>query len=110
MYEYWSPIEEAKSRAGGQGTLRKVRHRADGRLGALKELHPKLLRNTERRQRMTREVLALQQVQGESIPTVLDHNMDSAGETGIPLYFVSELVGGPTLQEYAGGRPCSVDE
>lgn len=110
MYEDWSPVEEAKTRAGGQGTVRKVRHHADGRVGALKELHPDLLRDTERRQRMAREVLALQQVQGEGIPTVLDHNMDFASEIGVPLYFVSRWIAGPTLQQYAGGRPCSIDE
>jgi serine/threonine-protein kinase len=110
MYEDWSPVEEAETRAGGQGKVRKVRRSADGRVGALKELHPNLLRDTERRQRMAREVLALQQVQGEGIPTILDHNMDSANETGMPLYFVSEWIDGPTLHQYVGARPCSLDE
>jgi len=36
--------------------------------------------------------------------------MNSANETGTPLYFVSEWIDGPTLQEYVGGKPCSIDE
>ncbi len=90
--------------------MTKVCHRLNGKLGALKELHSDLVCNTERRRRMAREVLALQEVQGEGVPTVLDHNMDSTGEVGLPLFFVSEWIDGPTLQQYTGGRPHSIDE
>ncbi len=74
MYEDWSPVEDAKIREGGQGTVTKVRHRVDGRLGARKELHPDLLDKIERRRRMARELLELQGAQGEGIPTVLEHH------------------------------------
>lgn len=89
MYEDWLPIEGANARMGGQGTVTKVRHKVDGRVGARKKLHQRLLHDKERR-RMVREVLALQEVQGESIPRVLDHNMESVSQTGAPLFFVSE--------------------
>jgi len=29
MYEDWSPVEDAKIREGGQGTVTKVRHRVE---------------------------------------------------------------------------------
>jgi serine/threonine-protein kinase len=109
MYEDWLPIEGANARMDGQGTVTKVRHKVDGRVGARKKLHQRLLHDKERR-RMVREVLALQEVQGESIPRVLDHNMESVSQTGAPLFFVSEWIDGPTLQQYVGDRPRSVDE
>lgn len=109
MYEDWLPAEGAKVREGGQGQVTKVRHRLDGRLGARKDLHSDLLGRTERRRRMAREVLALQEVQGEGIPTVLDENMDSVDELEAPLFFVSGWIQGPTLEQYVGGRPRSIE-
>lgn len=96
--------------AGGQGTVRQVVRRADGIVGALKELHPSHLAYTERRKRMSREVRALQQVQGMGVPAVLDHNMRFVDDTAVPLYFVSEWVEGGTLQNRTNGKPLPVEE
>jgi len=53
---------------------------------------------------MAREVQALQQLEIDGIPVVLDHNMQLAGTTGTPLYFVLDWIEGRTLQQYAGRR------
>ncbi len=103
-------VEGAPKGFGGQGTVSKVRNLVDGRLGALKELHPTHLDDTERRQRMAREVRALLQVRGMGVPAVLDHNMDFVGKVPVSLYFVSEWVEGRTLQQHTGGKPLPIDD
>ena len=77
----WIPVEGVAENAGGQGTVRQVKRRADGTVGALKELHLAHLHNTERRRRMVREVHALQRVEGMGVPAVLDHNMQFVDDT-----------------------------
>ncbi len=106
----WILVEGVAESAGGQGTVRQVRRRANGAFGALKELHPAHLDDTERRQRMAREVRALRQVQGMGVPAVLDHNMRFVEDPSVALYFVAEWVEGRNLQNYTGGRPKPMEE
>jgi serine/threonine protein kinase len=106
----WVPLEGAKARSGGQGTVIKVRHRIDGSVGAVKEIHPSHLKKRERRQRMAREVLALERMEGQGVPEVLDHNMDCVKESEIPLYIVTRWIEGQTLQQFAGGKPRPIEE
>jgi serine/threonine protein kinase len=107
---FWNPVEGEKTLSGGQGTVIKVCHQIDGCYGALKEIHPSYLRNAERRQRMAREVLALERMEGQGVPEVLDHNMDRVKELEIPLYTVTRWIEGQTLQQFAGGKPKSIEE
>lgn len=106
----WDLVEGAPESAGGQGTVRQVRRRVDGVVGALKELHPAHRDDTERRGRMAREVRALGQVQGMGVPAVLDDNMQLADDTSAPLYFVSEWVEGKNLQNQTGGRAMPIED
>lgn len=106
----WDLVEGAAGSSGGQGTVRQVLRHTDGVVGALKELRLDHLDDTERRGRMAREVRALEQVQGMGVPAVLDHNMQLAGDTSVPLYFVSEWVEGRTLQNRTGGRALPIED
>lgn len=106
----WDLVEGATGAAGGQGTVRLVARRVDGIDGALKELHPTHLADTERRRRMAREVRALEQVRGMGVPAVLDHNIRFVDDTSVPLYFVSEWVEGRTLQNRTNGKPLPIED
>jgi serine/threonine protein kinase len=106
----WDLVEGAVGSAGGQGTVSQVVRRADGVIGALKELHPAHLADTERRERMAREVRALERVQGMGVSAVLDHNMRFVDDTSVPLYFVSGWVEGKTLQNQTGGRALPIED
>ena len=106
----WVVVGGAATQAGGQGTVTKVRQRADNTLGALKELHSAHLKNRERRQRMRREVEALQRVAGEGVTAVLDSNIEQADNPHVRLYVVAEWIEGPTLERYVGNKPRTVEE
>ncbi|MBA2510431.1 MAG: protein kinase [Rubrobacteraceae bacterium] len=108
--EEWELVEGAPETSGGQGTVKKVRRRFDGQLGALKEIHAGHLTHTERRLRMAREVEELQRVRGPGIPAVLSHNARFAKDKTVPLYFVSEWIEGKTLQHRVGDKPLPLEE
>jgi serine/threonine protein kinase len=88
---------DTRNRQGGQGSIRKVLRKNDGVIGALKELHPQHLSNTERRFRMQQEVNALRALDGKGTPRVYEANADQWQQKGIPLYAVMEWIEGCTL-------------
>lgn len=104
----WTEVEGAALRSGGQGSIRKVREKSGGRLGALKELLPESANNSERRLRMKQEVLALTKVRGDGVPEVLDSNAIDA-PSGQALYLVQAWVEGETLGDFVKG-PQSIDQ
>lgn len=105
----WEEIDK-KAQKGGQGTVRKVKHRTNGSVGALKEMNPDSIDKMERRERMVREIKALQRLNVEGVPQVLDHNIDSLHDKTVPLYYVATWIDGKTLQQVAGGKPKSLSE
>lgn len=69
----------------------------DGRLVAVKQIHPHLTGNPEFRARFRREVEASQQVTGAYTAGVVDHDADAE----MP-WLASEFIAGPSLQEAVG--------
>lgn len=108
--EDWEIAEGAISRRGGQGHVVKVIHRDSRVVGALKQMHSSHQKNSERRQRMAREVTALQRLHATNVPAVLDHNVTEVDDVTVPLYFVAEWIEGHTLQDKFGGKPPSLRE
>lgn len=108
--EGWERIAQTRDLRGGQGSIIKVRNKGDGRLGALKRLHPKDQKITERRGRAQREVTALEMLNGEGTPAVLESNVDRWKEKGVDLYAIFEWVDGCTLWEYLNRRKLTIDE
>jgi serine/threonine protein kinase len=105
----WDPVLGRKSASGGQGTVVQVRHRENGRLGALKTLHSEHLYSRERRYRMQQEIALLNLLDANGVPRVLSHNMEAWESTGTPLYAVVEWVDGPTLVDFCNGQPQIID-
>jgi serine/threonine protein kinase len=105
----WQPVPGRKPVGGGQGRVVQVRHRDDGRIGALKTLHSEHLNSRERRYRMQQEVLLLNLLDARGVPRVLANNMDVWNSVGTPLYAVVEWVDGPTLTDFSDGKPQIID-
>lgn len=104
----WAVVDGGKPLNGGQGSIRQVREKSGGRLGALKELLPGLADVTERRLRMKQEVAALKKVEGDGVTEVLDSNVADAASNE-PLYLVQAWVDGKSLEQYSK-RPQSIDQ
>lgn len=94
---------------GGQGKIIKVINKQTKALGALKVLHNESIEDSERRNRMAREVLALEKLNGLGVPKVLEHNISKVEEKGSELYFISEWIDGKTLTRYVNGKAQSID-
>jgi serine/threonine-protein kinase len=105
----WLPENAQAARAGGQGSVVKVRHRSTGHWGALKTMHSDHLRSKERRFRMSQEVSLLKLFDANGMPRVLVHNTDSWESVGTPMQAIIEWVPGPNLAEFCSGRPQSLD-
>ncbi|APE32714.1 hypothetical protein BOX37_00555 [Nocardia mangyaensis] len=69
----------------------------DGRLVAVKQIHPQFTGSPEFRARFRREVLASQQVTGAYTAGVVDHDADAESP-----WLASEYIAGPSLQEAVG--------
>jgi len=106
----WKILANEKPKKGGQGSVIKVSKKENGEIGALKVLHNDFINSNERRHRLKTEVLALERINGEGLPAVIDHNMTAVEEKGLPLYFVASWIDGKTMEQYTGGRPLSIDE
>lgn len=106
--EKWEILGSPKS--GGHSKVTKVRNRKDNSIGALKELSLQYMGDSDRRKRMAREVLALGKLDGASVPSILDHNMQFKEESDVPLYFVESWIEGITLSEYVQDSPKAINE
>lgn len=105
----WVSVDEER-RAGAQGYVQKVRHQADGRIGALKRLHGEASKQTERRYRFLMEVGGLRAMGGNGVPRVLEANEDEWKQKDVELYLVMEFIEGPTMAELVQKAPPSVDD
>lgn len=106
--ENWEIINGNEAKQGGQGKTLKVRSLSGtGIIGCLKELHQEHLNNTERRFRMQQEAAALQALEGNGAPKLLDSNVEYWNQKDVPLYIVMEWIEGPTLSEIK--RPINLD-
>jgi serine/threonine protein kinase len=85
---------------GGQGLTHLVRHKADDRMGVLKEL--KFQNQPQARQRMYREAVNLETLAKTSakVPAVLESNAEQYEDLTVPLYLVMEHIDGPTLHDF----------
>ncbi len=91
-----------------QSLVRLVRSSKDGVFGILKTL--KDSRNTDRRYRLAKEVLALKKLASNTgIPSILDHNTTDVENKNIPLFLVIERVAGVTLADQFN-KPLGLDE
>ncbi len=107
----WEPdASDTRNRQGNQGSVSKVRHKGDGIVGALKELHPQHLGNTERRFRMQQEVNALRALNGKGTPQIYESNADQWEQKDAPLYAVMEWIEGGTLEQHVKGKARPLDE
>jgi len=88
-YELLGPLG-----SGGSGTVYRARD-AEGRLVALKLLHPHLCADADARERLAREVANLRKVRHPAVAQVLDAEIDSADA-----FVVTELVRGVDLAGY----------
>lgn len=87
-YEILAPLG-----AGGMGAVYRAQDGAGNQV-ALKLLHPSLSLDPANRERLRREVAALQRLRHPSVARVLDAETDST-----EAFIVTELVDGPTLAE-----------
>jgi len=94
---------------GGQGNAFLVKHRDEAdREYVLKVL--KSQKALERRERLHREVQALQLLQHPAIPKVVESNTHAFADIEVPLYFVIEYVEGQTLEERVSNGRLKIDE
>lgn len=100
----------AAPRRGGQGVVRQVHHTWDGRVGALKRLHPEAAVQRERRFRMLTEVSGLRAMNGNGVPHVLDANESEWLEGAEDLYLVMEFIDGPTMTEFVQHSAPNLDD
>lgn len=105
----WEIDPSARAAAGGQGEVRKVRRRADGTSGALKQLHEDHLEVTERRYRAKQEADALDVLDGCGTPKLLDGNIGEWKDKGAALYVVVEWIEGQTLAKRVNGSPLPLE-
>lgn len=104
-HDEWEEISDTECLKGGQGTVRKVRHKSTHGIGALKLPHPDLPK--KRLKRFRREVMALERLEGVGTPKVLASNVDTS--KGCPLYLIEEWIEGPTLHKHVqDGKPLSL--
>ncbi|MEE6281483.1 serine/threonine-protein kinase [Georgenia sunbinii] len=80
--------------AGGMGTVHEAID-ADGHRVAVKVIHESISADPAARQRLRREVELLHRVRHDRVARVLDAEVD-----GVDAFVVTELVEGPTLDEY----------
>lgn len=105
--ERWIIVDDVNPRRGGQGSIKQVRGKTCGRLGALKEMLPDPVDREERRRRMKQEVVGLAKVMGKGVPAIFDSNTGHAREEE-ELYLVQAWVDGVNLQQYLK-RPLSIE-
>ena len=99
---------EDKLKEDGQSLVRLVRSSEDDRFAVLKTL--KEFSNTDRRYRLTKEILALQRLHGnKGIPSVLAHNAAEVESKNVPLFIVMERVEGVPLANRFN-EPLGLDE
>lgn len=101
-------MTDGKKRAGGQGTVEKVRHKSDGRIGALKRPHE--IRSTERRYRFLTEISGLRAMAANGVPTVLEANELEWTNPTAELYLVMDFIDGSTMQDLVQKSPPTLDQ
>ncbi|GGA15311.1 hypothetical protein [Okeania sp. KiyG1] len=95
--ENWEKLEDIGS--GGQGKTSLVKSKNDSSLPGkyvLKILHKQ--KDDERRARMYREVTNIRTLKNPGIPKLIDSNYEFFEDLNIPLYMVTELIEGSTLE------------
>ena len=89
----WVSLEDLKG--GGQGTVKKVRHKVTGKIGFLKIL--KKQNDAERRARFYREATAYDSSKHPNIPILIESNAHNYLDYEYKVYIVTEFISGITL-------------
>ena len=100
--ENWEKLEDIGS--GGQGKTSLVEPKNDSFPPGnyvLKILHRQ--KDDERRARMHREVTNIRTLKNPGIPKLIDSNSECF-KKDVPLYMVTELIEGSTLEEFCSRR------
>lgn len=106
----WEEVPGATNApSGGQGVVRKVRNRHDGRLGALKIMHADKPASRERRARMHGEATALKALAGAGVPALLAANTEQWEQDGTDLFIVMEWIEGLTLAQAVSRGALDID-
>lgn len=95
---------------GGQGIVRKVKHQLNGRIGALKTLHPMEVEPTLRRYRFMNEVSSLKVLDGYGTPSVIEANEEYWREKEVVLYLVMDFIEGKTLKKLVDSSRPTLDQ
>ncbi|MDX6555594.1 MAG: hypothetical protein QOD86_1789 [Miltoncostaeaceae bacterium] len=98
-------LVEERIGAGGQATVHRARHRADGRIAALKVVRADAWAEPGFRGRFRRELDALLALEGPHIVPILD-----AGEAGGTAYLAMPLAREGTLADRLAAGPLALDE
>lgn len=104
--ENWDIVAGSGKLKGGQGTVRQVKHKSSGVIGALKECNDQ--QNPMSRHRMVREVKALERLDGRGVPRILDHNIEDVDDNGVKLFVVMSWVDGLTLQSHLDSQAMTL--
>lgn len=94
--ETWDTLEDLDG--GGQGAVKKVKHKRSGIVGFLKILNKQ--KDDERRARFYREATAYDSSSNINIPKLLESNAHHYSDHEYKVYIVTEFVAGPTLTQY----------
>lgn len=97
-----------KKQAGGQGTVAKVRHKFDDRIGALKRPHE--IHSTAHRYRFLTEVSGLRAMTANGVPAVLEANEQEWNNPNADLYLVMDFIDGATMQSLITQSPPTLDQ
>src|SRR6266545_108365 len=90
---------------GGMGVVYTARHRALGRIDALKVLLPEQLDDPDRRDRFNKEAKALALLKHPNVVQI--YNYDAGEQADCP-YLLMEFVDGGNLSKQLGGNPLQV--
>jgi serine/threonine-protein kinase len=105
----WQIVSELGGGGHGATFVVKRRDGSDDNEYVLKVLRRQ--DDSERRQRMYREVNALRQVElTAAVPKFIESNTDRYADLDVPLYFVAEYVNGQTLEERVNQCPLTPAE
>lgn len=105
--ENWDSIENLNG--GGQGSVKKVRHKSKNNVGFLKILNRQT--DAERRARFFREAVAYETTSHWGIPKLIESNAEKHEDPEYKLYLVTEFISGQTLTEFvqASGPLSGID-
>ena len=99
-HNHWEKVDELDG--GGQGKAYRACRTSDDQEGFLKVIKQKC--DPERRMRFFREAAAYNTVRAKGVPRLIESNAHLHERNEIEPYIATELINGPTLQQWRGCR------